>query len=269
MVRSNKEEQSATTELITPEMARRYLEKNPRNRSMRDEVVHIYAQDMINGQWVWNGETIKLTSDDVLVDGQHRLAAIIRANMSIPMLVAHNVPMEAQPTIDTGAKRTAADALRLDGEEYPKVAAAIAKRVLIWNEHNRKDFPAHQKMVSHQQILNLVQVDEVLESAVRFVHGHKLPASKSVLGLAYYMCSPIDSDDAKLFFSGLVTGGNLSENDPVLVLRNRLQEIRSTHTRRSERYLLAIIIKGWNFHRERQQIKQIRWGEAEPFPIPR
>src|SRR5574340_1095955 len=102
---------SASVETITPELAGDLLAKNPHNRKLRDSRVRRYAEDMIAGRWKVNAETIKIDEDGNILDGQHRLAAIISADMSIPMPVARNVPSTTFDTVDTGAPRIVADAL--------------------------------------------------------------------------------------------------------------------------------------------------------------
>ena len=68
-------------EKITPELAREYLKKNTDNyRKLARGTVRNYAEDIKNGRWELNGETIVFAESGVLQDGQHRLAAIIQAN---------------------------------------------------------------------------------------------------------------------------------------------------------------------------------------------
>lgn len=64
-------------EIITPETAKSWLLKNVHNRPLRDGLVTTYATDMANEQWQSNGESIKFSSEGELLDGQHRLAAVI------------------------------------------------------------------------------------------------------------------------------------------------------------------------------------------------
>ena len=68
----------AKVQVITPELAEQYLTKNTNNyRSMSNSVVNAYATDMKTGNWKFNGDSIKFNKSGILVDGQHRLAAIM------------------------------------------------------------------------------------------------------------------------------------------------------------------------------------------------
>src|ERR1700709_2078030 len=121
---------SPTVEIVdvTPEIAEAWLSKNPNNRNLRGQVIASYARDMASGSWVLNGETVKISVSGHLLDGQHRLSAVVEAAVTVPMIVVNGIPSEAMPTVDTGAKRTYADSLRLQGEENTSVLAAVTRR---------------------------------------------------------------------------------------------------------------------------------------------
>ena len=63
---------------ITPGDAEQMLESNEANRNMRARVVSAYARDMETDRWLVTGETIKIGRHGELLDGQHRLQAIIQ-----------------------------------------------------------------------------------------------------------------------------------------------------------------------------------------------
>lgn len=100
---------------ISPALAEKWLEKNIVNRSLRDYLVCSYARDMKEGKWLLNGEAIRFNKSGMLVDGQHRLSAIIRAGVTVKILVISEVDDNAAAIYDTGAKRNPADALRMWG----------------------------------------------------------------------------------------------------------------------------------------------------------
>jgi hypothetical protein len=72
---------------ITPEMAAKMLEKQNGNRAVRTSVVKSYANDMACGAWKTTHQGIAFNANGELIDGQHRVAAIIMANKPINMLV--------------------------------------------------------------------------------------------------------------------------------------------------------------------------------------
>jgi hypothetical protein len=83
---------------ITPEMAKAWLGNIwPRSakRSVRKEKGTIvskrqvaqYVEDITEDRWAENGCSIVLGPNDELVDGVHRLTAVVEANKSIKSLV--------------------------------------------------------------------------------------------------------------------------------------------------------------------------------------
>lgn len=77
----------AEVKTITPQMASDILDRNVGNRRLSPALVQEYASYMKQGMWQENGQAIQLTDDGFLVDGQHRLSAVVLANQSVPMLV--------------------------------------------------------------------------------------------------------------------------------------------------------------------------------------
>ena len=96
-------------ELITPEKAEKILKKNlPYNRKVSDRVVELYARDMKEGRWNEDcPTTISISSKGYLIDGQHRLLAVIRSGVPILFVVAADVSEDAFEYIDNGKKREA------------------------------------------------------------------------------------------------------------------------------------------------------------------
>jgi hypothetical protein len=72
---------------ISPKMAKEILDKNFSNRRVDKRRVNQYAKDMIEGLWKTNtGEALKITKSNRFVDGQHRLHAIIQANIPVSIM---------------------------------------------------------------------------------------------------------------------------------------------------------------------------------------
>lgn len=122
---------NSSTITITPELAREYLAKNiDKNRPIRKAVVHAYAEQMKRGEWKITPQGISFDQKGRLIDGQHRLMAIIESGAKVPMYVTTGVPVDRMLMIDCGAKRTTADILGIAnpklGNLYNKRGCAIA-----------------------------------------------------------------------------------------------------------------------------------------------
>ena len=91
---------------ITPEQAEDLLLRNDHNRSIETARVLQYAQDLRRGEWQINGEAIKVADTGRLLDGQHRLMAILEADTPMTTLLITGMPETTQETMDQGRPRS-------------------------------------------------------------------------------------------------------------------------------------------------------------------
>src|SRR5262245_13650208 len=114
-------------EVITPAMAGQMLGTSAGNRSLRKAAINRYARDMVADRWVLNGEGIKFDAAGRLVDGHHRLNAVIAAQKPQSFLIIRNVPTDAMLTLDTGIGRSFYDAGIVAGKNYDSRVGPIAR----------------------------------------------------------------------------------------------------------------------------------------------
>lgn len=76
---------------ITPEIAARLLQKNPHNRKITSGGVKKWAESMMAQRWKV-AQPILIDRNGNLLDGQHRLTAVIKTGMTIKMLVIRGWP---------------------------------------------------------------------------------------------------------------------------------------------------------------------------------
>jgi len=100
---------------LTPSKASELLKKNTNNRNVKKQRIVLYVNDILNNNWKLNGESIKVSRNGVILDGQHRLIAVIKANKAIETVLITDLEQDVLPTIDTGASRTGGDVLNLHG----------------------------------------------------------------------------------------------------------------------------------------------------------
>jgi len=100
---------------VTPATARAWLKKNTLNRNLRDDTVSKYARDMKEGNWETTHQGIGFYDDGTLADGQHRLHAVVRADVPVKFVVTHGIPRHAGQVIDQNAPRMTHDAIRIGG----------------------------------------------------------------------------------------------------------------------------------------------------------
>jgi hypothetical protein len=89
---------------------------------------------MITGDWNLNGQTIKIGKTGRLLDGQHRCAACIKANVTFEAVVISGLDESVFDTFDLGARRGLSDILKDKGETYTATLAASLRQ--LWMLQN-------------------------------------------------------------------------------------------------------------------------------------
>jgi len=261
---------------VTPELAGSWLAANTLNRKIRPRQVKIYAADMTNGDWTWTGEPVRFDTAGRLIDGQHRLHAIMTSGATIRLLVVRNLPPVAQQDIDNGIPRKFNDVLTLRGESNASDLGAIIRQVVAWN----RGLPAADAatVASVHEMLRVLdehpELRDVTKRAAVWSRGIHLP--RSVIGLLFWVFSRVDEesyDDALEFFDRLASETDHHQGEPIYELRRTLQAGTSASARsRSRTWLTAVTIKAWNAYRRGEQVAIYRYrpGGAKPesFPEP-
>ncbi len=225
------------TVAITPEIAREWLENTRINRSRRGDRVTAYARDMRNGQWRPVGDPIRRDRLGNLIDGQHRLAAIVDSGCTIPMIVVDNLEPDDQLVLDSGAPRRAADYLHLAGTRNAVRVASVARGLFMLDQDRLYDGSLR---ATNQEIFETMNRYPGLLDSVNAVEGlgRQIGISPLNAGLAHVIGSEKIPVTTYQFFEKLKTGAHMAATDPALLLRNRLTSAYEIGTRIQQFYLI-------------------------------
>lgn len=113
--------------LITPHVAKQMLERNTNNRSLTIARVNEFVDLIITGRFQCTHQGIAIDSSGIVIDGQHRLAAIVKTGISVYMLVSYGMKPDSRLAVDTGKPRTALAISKLMGRSDSTHAYAIAR----------------------------------------------------------------------------------------------------------------------------------------------
>jgi hypothetical protein len=245
---------------VTPRKAQEWLEKNTGNRAVSAAIVDRYAVDMASGRWQENGEPV-IFNGDSLLDGQHRLHAVIKADRPVPMLVVSGVDRNAFRTIDSGRARTFAHVLQSQGEKNAFVRAATAC-LLYFYECGTTPFRTGGKGVhpTKPQLSDLLARHPKLSASVDFADEHRTPLlTPSVVAFCHYLFSKIDRDAADKFVVDFATGDGVRASSPVGLLRARLIAERSARASKIDRRLVVyFFFRAWNATRSGERLLKLQ-----------
>ena len=181
---------SAAIEIITPAVAADILQRNTHNRKLSESFVDLYCEDIANGRWPINGEAIKIAEDGTLLDGQHRLAAIVKANTNVTTLVVRGLPPETQSTMDIGRKRAVRDVLHIGNVPNASTVASIANALVRWSKTSKiSEF--RFCTVSNVQVQEYISKHPQLVDAAHFARSNSAgnPMQRSVVGVLHYLAN--------------------------------------------------------------------------------
>ena len=142
---------------ITPERASEWLAANTTNRPVSKAVVRSFAQAMRRGEWMVTHQGIAFDTRGVLVDGQHRLAAIIEADRPVELTVFTEVGEGTFDVLDTGKRRSAADVLAIEGEKSSTMLAAMVRTVWLYENRPELNWSGGAAAVSNHQIVHTLE----------------------------------------------------------------------------------------------------------------
>ena len=270
---------------ITPSIAYELLETNHcENRVIKKRVVEDYAEQMKNGLWKeLSGESLKISSTQKLIDGQHRLSAIIKSKQTITMLVIENIPEESMPAIDDGAKRTLADSLTIRGlidESFNQKMVSsciIALDVLRSAQKNNLNLNVARRsrngsIVSTLEFTKKIpDLYEVMNDFNKEFDLRKIrktmPIGTSAIPI-FYLFSKIDKEFASLFFKTIETGipqDNLGVNSPSFIAYNTIinYKFKKINLRLTDYYELFI----WAMEKTKTKVNVKRVYRKKDFLI--
>ncbi len=213
---------------VTPEVATLWLERNLVNRPLIQRNVDAIAWDIRNGKWTVTHQGIAFNRDLLLVDGQHRLSAIVAAGVPVPMRVTYNVDCDYAAPIDTGCMRKVHHIL---GMTHRRVAVCNAMALLETGVAARSTaarvtdvYSRHERGISWA--LDAFPVQRRLNANVLAANAFAYPVAPDLV------------DD---FAYKLSSGTNIDEGSPVLALRRHLERIVAfTATTRGELALVTL-----------------------------
>lgn len=246
---------------ITPEWAAEKLKKNTINRPISSSHLKKLMEAMELGHWQVNGDAIRFAGEQLL-DGQHRLTAVVKTGVEIDAFVITGLPREVFKTIDTNKPRSAADTLWCIGEKNVRRLAAALILVDRYTTHRLGE----RKGYSNTQAEELLHEYPDIRLTIKSVGGRCL-LPVSVMDTCYYLFWLEDTELADEFWEAIITGANLEKGSPWHRLRQRAEMNYMSHSKLPREKLIAFCIKAWNAAiRGKKKMGRLRMRDTEKCP---
>lgn len=251
---------------MTPNWAHQILtEQNIKNRHMRPSVVRRYARAIAAGQWKLTQQGVAIGSNGVLLDGQHRLAAIVEAGQPVEIALATDCDPSIFTVMDTGCSRKAADVLQMEGVGDPTTVAAGLKLYILNERHPDKIWsgqqlrlPSHSdiEVLNRQRFENVAWASSLATSAYRGCKRINKSACVAFTLLALDAGWPESTVES--FCKKLGNGAGLADTSPILRFRTFLINDVVRRGGGNTQIHLACLIKTFNYWNEDAALKLFR-----------
>ncbi len=249
--------------MVTPAMAESWLAKMGPNRPLRRLDVDRLAADIDKGAWELNGETIKFLKNGTLVDGQHRLAAVIASRKAVPMEVVRGITETAVQTIDTGRARSFSDVLFIEGGVNVRAVAATAK--WIWR-YDTDQMIGKYRQPSNSELRATLNDYPGIHDSVREVQRSKEIQPHSAIAFVLTIAKLKKPKKAATWLEKLHDGADLRRSDPILHLRRRLLSRKAVINPLRPVEAAGLIAVAWNAYSNNEEMTSLAWNEKDGFP---
>lgn len=231
--------------IITPAKAVEMLKKNDRNRPISLKRVRAYANEMKARRWKLNGDSIKFNHSR-LIDGQHRLLAIIEARTSIKTLVITGLNDGVFDTIDRGFTRTGGHMLAIDGEVNANNLSAAINTCIRYED--RANTMHMRSTVSTAHMKEFLRHHPRIRDLTQWSIGQRKHCLMSVSTMAALRFL-VEKGNVKMsdrFWEKFLSGDNIGKTDPVGLLRKRFIRDKNSPHKLSHAAIISLTIIAWN-----------------------
>jgi hypothetical protein len=258
------------------------------NRKFKPYLAERYCDEMLAGNWVLIHAGIALDTNGDLLDGQHRLAALVLAgevkpDIEVPLAITYDLEPEVALKIDVGKPKTLADILSMNGVIDVNHMGALCRLIAFYRQSTRfiendaETVPAFHPngfkgfRPEADEVLKMVERDQSLRQ--RVADGRLLHKVVGVTPASFVWWVLIHEGwpDAQVedFMLAVRDGAGLDTDDPRYAVRETLLNRRGRRgVNRDSIETAALLIKAWKMHLRGQRFngRGFAWRKDEQFP---
>lgn len=260
--------------LMTPEWAAMLLLVNTSNRPLRPHRVDTYVAAINSGQWKLTHQGIAIASNGIMLDGQHRLHAIVKTGKPMPIILSTDCDPSAFAVIDTGAIRSASDVLHVGGATSSHLAASTIRLCIFYEQLSDRHWHGRlSSAVTNSSISEwYVKHEGIVRNAIRIAHKHygrfrKIPPSIYAFFAIQALLCGWEEEVLVQFFEEISEGLNLCSGSPVHSYRRALiNDVIRGGTRAYQQQHAASIIFVFNAWVSGKRVALLRVPNFPPMP---
>lgn len=264
---------------VTPEMACEMLLRNRElNRKIGNRFVSVFAADMKAGRWSVTGQGLAFDTNGKLLDGQHRLQACIDSGATFKTWVAFGIDPESFIHHDRGQSRQNGQLFQMAGFSNGNQMAVAVRFVVLFNqgnismsgrEHGLTTMDHNQRPVVDELIAWAEARPDFSKLLIETgrIYSQATGLAKSYAFALHWVIRQKYPQKGDIFIARLCMGVDVTLNDPIHKLRQKLERIRhdDKHTTPSA-WKAAFVIKAFNAWNKNTRLDHFKIGGSETFP---
>jgi hypothetical protein len=232
-----------------------------------------YAKDMESDNWKETGEPISFDKTGNIINGQHRLAAMILADKEYEFLVNYGLDREVFDVIDNGLIRPNSTILELEGYSDTVNLSALTRAIIAYidnGNYDAKDF----KGVNQITISEIKEYLEENPDTTNYLDRYRKSAvvSCSISSFCYWLLSSVvDKSTTEGYLDMVFMGYGLTPNTIEHYLFDKLQRNKNAaQNKMTKTAIICNVILGWRRHMgwSKSKAMQLTWDARKGFPKP-
>ena len=245
------------------------LLRNTNNIPPSSHKVKEYAAQMTNGQWKYNGDSIRIGKSGALLDGQNRLLAAKSAKVDLVTDICYGLDDDVFNTIDVGRVRSNGHLMFREfvnvinkPSEGHMLARAVKK--IILHDHGYSQCAATHRMnyaklrISDSLLIDYVKKNKMVLEHLKYVRasfGTDSVVPRATILYVYHIGARFDDSYARAFIDKAFGGEHLIRNEACYHLYNFLRRVKQKTLRWTAAEVENTIIKVWNIVAKRGTYK--------------
>lgn len=251
--------------MVDPPLAKHWLAKlsEHQRRPSSWHVRHL-VRIMRDGKWLPSNDAICFDTGGYMINGQHRLLAIIETGMTLLFDVRRGLPPESFLIMDVQKVRLVTAYMP---EKCRYVLNGAAKMLIVWL---KDDFPFGSMVKpTSPEIMDIVESNPKLVESAELIYSYGVRLSclcgagfQAFLHWYFITQENQHRDKADAFFNDIATGGGLNNGHPGLALRNRLLVSSAKLLTRDKQ---AYMLKALKAYLRGESLTKMSW-KRQQFP---
>ena len=260
--------------LITPDEARKMLDRSAevgfKNRPLNIAKVRAIANAIKSGKYNMTNDTICISVTGAVINGQHRLHAVIMAGMPILEVVKYGFTDEAFADMDITSKRTNNDILACMGVEKYRNTISAGLGQLVYFLKTNNVITSSPFRILNKTVVDMFPVYEKYsmlfnEGAAMYKNQTLIRIPCCIYIMAYVLFGSINTNTGKIFFEKFNSGDCLSADSPIFAMRKQTEQIINQKPMLRNPSVFALAILAWNAFVLGKPKKILRW-DRKHFP---